>query len=128
MRTRTLALAVAATVLGTGCYLEVDTVDDPGPAFAEARRQAARVEGRSGPAKNLRALVYDHEKRELVRARLPVWVVENVDDGGIDLDLGDEANERVRAHLRSSDLTEAPLGPLVEVDEEDGDQVLVWLE
>jgi hypothetical protein len=122
-----LAVAVAV-LLGAGCYLEVDTVDDPGPAFAEARRQASRVEGRPGPPENLWALVYDNEKGELVRARFPVGVVENVDDGGIDLDLGDEAEERVRAHLRLGDLEDAPLGPLVEVEEEDGDQVLVWLE
>jgi hypothetical protein len=128
MRTRTLALAVAAAVLGAGCYLEVEKVDDPGPAFAQARREVSRVQGRSGPPKNLRALVYDHEERELVRARLPVSLVEKVDDGGIDLDLGDEAEERVRAQLRLGDLRDAPLGPLVEVDEEDGDRVLVWLE
>jgi hypothetical protein len=56
-----------------------------------------------------------------------MWVVEKMDDEGIDIDLEDDAAERVRSHLKVSDLEEAPLGPLVEVDEEDGDQVLVWL-
>ena len=36
--------------------------------------------------------------------------------------------EHVRSRLRLSDLKEAPLGPLVEVEEEGGDLVLVWLE
>lgn len=125
--TRVLAV-VAAALLGVGCYLEIDTVDDPDPAFAEARRQASRVEGRPGPPKHLRALVYDHEEGELVRARLPVGVVETMGDDEIDLELGEEAEGRLRARLRSCDLKNAPLGPLVEVDEEDGDKVLVWLE
>ena len=54
-------------------------------------------------------------------------LVETMGDEEIDLDLGEEA-ERIRHRLRASDLKDAPLGPLVEVDEEDGDQVLVWLQ
>jgi hypothetical protein len=129
MRTPALA-AVAVAVLGAGCIVgvEIEKVEDPGPAFAEARREASRLEGRSGRPKNLRVLVYDREEGELVRASLPLWMVEKMDDEGVNLDLGDETEERVRARIRPRDLKNAPLGPLVEVDEEDGDQVLVWLE
>ena len=118
---------IAATVLSTGCLVETERVSDPGPAFAEARREAARVEGRPGPPSSLQILVYDREDGELVRASVPMWIVEKMGDEEIDMDLGEEA-KRIRHDIRASDLKDAPLGPLVEVDEEDGDQVLVWLE
>lgn len=118
---------IAATVLSTGCLVETEKVSDPGPAFAAARREAARAEGRSGPPSRLQVLVYDRDDGELVRASLPMWIVEKADDEEVDLDLGDEA-EGILHRIRASDLQDAPLGPLVEVVEEDGDQVLVWLQ
>jgi hypothetical protein len=60
-----------------------------------------------------------------------MWLVRKIDDGDeIDLDLGDEggeAAERLRSRLRLKDIEQAGRGILVEVEEEDGDQVLVWL-
>jgi hypothetical protein len=119
---------LALAMLGAGCLanVEIEQVSDPGPAFAEARREAARVQGRPGPAESLQVLVYDRGDGQLVRASVPLWVVEKMGDEEIDLDLGDDA-EKIRRRIRASDLKNAPLGPLVEVDEEDGDQVLVWL-
>jgi hypothetical protein len=126
-----LLAVTAATLMSAGCFVgvEIEDVTDPGPAFAEARAEAARVAGRPGPAGSLHILVYDRDDEQLVRASLPMWVVEKAGDEEIDLDLGDETAERVRSHIRLSDLKNAPLGPLVEVEEEeeDGDQVLVWL-
>ena len=127
MRFGILLAVIAATTLSAGCLVDVEEVSDPGPAFAKARAEAARVEGRPGPPDRLEILVYDRQEHQLVRVSLPMWVVEKMDDEGIGLDLDDAAAERVRSHLKVSDLAEAPLGPLVEVDEEDGDQVLVWL-
>jgi hypothetical protein len=130
MKTRMLLAVVAAALLATGCLVEVEKVADPGPAFAEARRQAARVEGRSGPADHLKLLVYDRADGELVRVSVPMGIVEHLGDEEIDLgsDLDADTEKLVRRRLRFSDLENAPLGPLVEVDEEDGDQVLVWLQ
>lgn len=129
MRPNRLLAATATMFLSAACFVgvEVEEVSDPGPAFAEARREAARVAGREGPAGSLNVLVYDRGDGQLVRASLPMWLVHKASEEEIDLDLGPEAQERVKAHLRLSDLKEAPLGPLVEVEEEDGDQVLVWL-
>jgi len=127
MRFGSLLAVIAAATLSAGCLVNVEEVSDPGPAFAKARAEAARVEGRPGPPDSLEILVYDRQDRQLVRVSLPMWVVERMDDEGIDIDLDDDTAERVRSHLEVSDLAEAPLGPLVEVDEEDGDQVLVWL-
>jgi hypothetical protein len=128
MKTRMLLAVAVAALLATGCLVHVEKVADPGPAFAEARRQAARVEGRSGPADHLKVLVYDRADGELVRVSIPMGLVEHMGDEEIDLDLDGDTEELVRKRLRFSDLENAPLGPLVEVDEEDGDQVLVWLQ
>ena len=122
-----LLVALVATVLSAGCFVDIEEVSDPGPAFAEARAEAARVEGRPGPADRLEVLVYDRHDGQLVRVSLPMWAVEKMDDEEIDIDLDDDAVKRVRSHLKLSELSKAPLGPLVEVEEEDGDQVLVWL-
>ena len=127
MRFSRLLAVVAATLLSAACLVETERVSDPGPAFAKARREAARVEGRSGPPDSLQVLVYDRDDGELVRVSVPMWIVETIDDEEIDLDLDDETARRVHRHLRLSDLKDAPLGPIVEVEEEDGDQVLVWL-
>jgi len=131
MRRASLAGILAATVLATGCLVEIDKVSDPQAAFARARADAARVQGRPGRPGHLEVLVYDRAEGELVRASLPMWLVRKIDDGDeIDLDLGDEggeAAERVRSRLRLKDIEQAGRGILVEVEEESGDQVLVWL-
>jgi hypothetical protein len=128
MRFGRLLAVMATTALSVGCLVDIEQVSDPGPAFAEARAEAARVEGRRGPADRLEVLVYDREDEQLVRVSLPMWVVEKMDDDDeIDIDLDDETAAHVRSHLKLSELKDAPLGPLVEVEEEDGDQVLVWL-
>lgn len=127
MRYRRLSVVIAVATLGAGCLVDIEEVSDPGPAFAEARVEAARVAGRPGPADRLEVLVYDRQDRQLVRVSLPMWAVEKMGDEEIDIDLDDEAAERIRSRLKLSELKKAPLGPLVEVEEEDGDQVLVWL-
>ena len=123
---RRLTVLLATVLLGAGCLVEVEKTSDPGPAFAEARREAARLQGRPGPPETLEVLVYDRKDGELVRVSVSLSVVETMGDEDIELDLGEDAEE-LRRRIRVSDLGNAPLGPLVEVDEEDGDQVLVWL-
>jgi hypothetical protein len=136
MRVSRLVGVGAITLLSAACLVDVQEVADPGPAFAEARRDAARVAGRPGPPDSLEVLVYDRDDGQLVRASVPMGIVERFDDGTIDVDFDDEeidlgldeeTAESVRRHLRLSELKQAPLGPVVEVEEEDGDQVLVWL-
>ena len=127
MRFGRLLAVIAAVGLGAGCLVDIEEVSDPGPAFAEARAEAARLAGRSGPADRLEVLVYDRQDRQLVRVSLPMWAVDMLGDEEIDIDLDDETAEHVRSRLKLSELKKAPLGPLVEVEEEDGDQVLVWL-
>jgi hypothetical protein len=127
MRSGKLLAVMAAAALSAGCLVDIEEVSDPGPAFAEARAEAARVEGRPGPADRLEVLVYDQQDRQLVRVSLPMWAVEKMGDEEIDIDLDDETAKHVRSHLKLSELKTTPLGPLVEVEEEDGDQVLVWL-
>ncbi len=104
---------------------------DPQAAFARARADVARVQGRPGRPGHLEVLVYDRAEGELVRASLPMWLVRKIDDGDeVDLDFGDEGARRRSgsgAGSASKDIEQAGRGILVEVEEEGGDQVLVWL-
>jgi hypothetical protein len=131
MRRASLVGIVAVALLATGCLVEVDKVADPQAAFARARADAARAHRRPGRPGHLEVLVYDRAEGELVRASLPMWLVREIDDGDeTSFDLGDEggkAAERVRSRLRLKDVEQAGRGILVEVEEEGGDQVLVWL-
>ena len=58
MRRASLAGILAAAVLATGCLVEIDKVSDPQAAFARARADAARVQGRPGAPDRLEVLVW----------------------------------------------------------------------
>jgi hypothetical protein len=129
MRGIRLVPLLAAAAAATACLVDVERVSDPAPAFAKARAQAERAQGRSGPPARLHVLAWDPDDGRLLRVSLPMWIVREMDEhDGIDLD--DEASdvaERVKAKLRWRDIEKAGLGILVEVEEQDGDRVLVWL-
>ena len=131
MRRAPLAGLLAAAVLAAGCFVDIEKVDDPRAAFARARAEADHVQGQPGRPGHLEVLVYDRNEGELVRASLPMWLVHRIDDGDeIDLDLDEEGGQaaaKLKGHLRLKDLEKAGRGILVEAEEEDGDQVLVWL-
>ena len=87
--------------------------------------------GRPGPARELNLLVYEREEGKLVRVTVPMWFVRAAEsrvdwDKELDHD-DDDVARHVRRHVRLGDLEKAGLGLLVEVDEEDGEKVLVWL-
>jgi hypothetical protein len=124
------AAVVLLAVLTSGCLVEIDRVADPGAAFAQARREAARFQGRPGPAHQVNVLVYGHDDGQLVRVSVPMWLARRVarHEGNLDVDLGDgRAEEKVKRHVRLEDIEKAGLGILVEVEEDAGDRVLVWL-
>jgi hypothetical protein len=129
------AAAVLLAGLTSGCLVEIDRVADPGAAFAQARREAARFQGRPGPARQVNVLVYGHDDGQLVRVCVPMWLARRVarHEGNLDVDLGgdrraeEKAEERVKRHVRLEDIEKAGLGILVEVEEDAGDRVLVWL-
>lgn len=128
MRPFRLAAIVMAAVLGAGCLVNIEKTADPGPAFAKARAEAARVQGRPGPAGHVHVLVWDRAEGQLVQVSLPMWIVRKAaKDGDLDLDDATGTAGRVRPHLTLDEIQKAPLGTLVEVEEEDGAQVLVWL-
>ena len=124
-----MAMLALLAGLTAGCLVEIDRVADPGPAFGQARREAARYQGRPGPAHYVNVLVYDHDEGQLVRVSVPMWLARKVarDKDGFDLSGDGRAEQKVRRHLRFEDLERAGLGVLVEVEEEGGDLVLVWL-
>lgn len=130
-----LGLAVATLSLGeAACLVQITHVTDPRPIFGEARAEAERVTGRQGRAHELNVLVWNHGDRQLVRVSLPMWIVRKAerhidwDDDAFDGDrrAKDHVREALR-HVRLEDLEKAGVGILAEVEEEGGDQVLVWL-
>jgi len=132
MRLAGVVVAAVLAVLTAGCLVDIDKVADPAPAFAHARAEAARLQGRRGPAGHLNVLVYDAGEGQLVHVSLPMWMVRKLDhhnglDLGFDEGQGGEAARKAARRLRLEDIEKAGLGVLTEVEEEGGDQVLVWL-
>jgi hypothetical protein len=132
MRRKSILGVVLAAGLATACFVEIRHVSDPSEAFREAKAEAERLQGRPGPAHHVNVLVYDRDDGELVRVSLPMWLVRKIHhDGEIDLDGDDDGYEHwkrtVRRHVNLNDLAKAGLGVLVEVEEDAGDRVLVWL-
>ena len=134
MRTRLLVAAIAAGALSSGCLVQIEHVRDPRPHFEAARREAARLQGRRGPAKELNVLVYDAGEQKLVRVSLPMWLARKIEsrvdwdrDDARDSDDRDRVERSVRRHVNLREIEKAGLGLLVEVEDDDGEQVLVWL-
>jgi hypothetical protein len=101
-------------------------VDDPTPVFRKAREAAARVQGEKGSPQHLNVLVCDASDRELVSVSAPLWLARKVGS----LALHDERNDGIefaRRCLDPANLDKAGLGVLVEVEADEGDQVLIWL-
>src|SRR5262245_4638980 len=106
-----LGLAVAALAgLTAGCFVEITHVKDARAAFAEARLEARRYQGRPGPAHNVNVLVYDPSDGELVRVSVPMWLVRKLARHQDGFDLGDdETGRKIRRHLRVEDIEKAGL-------------------
>ena len=79
-----LEASIVAAALTGGCLVQIDHVADPGPAFRQARAEAARLQGRPGPAREVNVLVFDPSDRQLVRVSLPMWVCRKL-EGRVDL-------------------------------------------
>jgi hypothetical protein len=124
------AILLLAAILQAGCLVHVEHVDDPTAAFRSARAEALQYQGRPGPARQLNVLVYDPGDREMVRVSVPMWLARkaaaHVDWDDADGRDGDVA-DRLRRHVRLEDVERAGLGILAEVEDGDGEQVLVWL-
>jgi hypothetical protein len=133
MRRPAILLVAVAALLETGCLVQITKVADPRPIFQEARLEAGRYAGKTGRAREVNVLVYEPAEQQLVRVSVPIWLVKKMENhvDWDDVDLDDEDGERVKRilkrRIRVEDLEKAGLGMLVEVDEEDGEQVLVWL-
>jgi hypothetical protein len=125
MQRASAVTAVLASLLVGGCLVEIHHTEDPGPAFAQARAEADRLQGKAGHPHKVNVLVFDRGERKLVHVCVPLWLARKFAKDG-EIDLG-EWNEHTSRRLRLRDLEEAGLGVLVEVEEDEGDRVLVWL-
>lgn len=134
-----LAIAAGLAFTTVGCLVNITHVSNPDRYFEDAMRSARAVAGREGPARELRVLVYDADERKLVRVEVPLSLVRRLaeaEDWDFDLDDHDfchsgsrgcaEARRKLRK-FRGRDLEKLPLGPLVEVNEDDGERVFVYL-
>lgn len=134
VRTRIALLLCLLLLPLAGCLrVEVSRTNDPGPAFALARREAMRFQGRKGPARELGAVIWSADEKQLIRARVPMWLVRQFDRGhdGATGDGGEAGagwDERLAGRLSVRDLDRAGLGLLFELEEEQGERVLVWLQ
>lgn len=128
---RRSAILILAALLEAGCLVQVQHVNDARAAFREARTEALRYQGQPGPARQVNVLVYDPGDRELVRVSVPMWLARKAAghvDWDVELDASDEeAVRRVKRRVPIEALEKAGLGILAEVDEDGGEQVLVWL-
>jgi hypothetical protein len=127
---RRSAILVLAAVLQAGCFVHIEQVADPTAAFRQARAEALRFQGQPGPARELNLLVYDPGDREMVRVSVPMWLARkaagHVEWDGADVRDRDIAR-RVNRRVPLAAIEKAGLGILAEVEEEGGEQVLVWL-
>ena len=135
----TLTLSLTLAMTSVGCLVNITHVSNPDRYFDEAMRSARAVAGREGPARELHVLVYDADDRKLVRVDLPLGLVGRLaKNADFDWDFDDhdfgesshrgclEARRKLRK-FRGRDLEKLPLGPLVEVTEDDGERVFVYL-
>ena len=125
------AAVVALAVMETGCLVTTTKVADARPVFAQARLEAERQAGRKGKASEINVLVYDPQDEKLIRVSVPMWLAKKFDRAewkDVELDHETEDVGRVlRRRIRLADLERAGLGTYVDVEEDDGEQVLVWL-
>lgn len=127
--------SLGLAILTAGCFVEVRHIDDPTPAFARARAEARSAARRPGRADQVNVLVYEKDDRQLVKVSLPLWIARKIakhegaeiDQGEGDDAVGARVRGRLEHRLRFEDLEKAGRGMLLEVDDDDGSQVLVWL-
>jgi hypothetical protein len=134
-------VAMVAALAGSGCLVQIEHVSNPDARFRAALDEAEKVQGRSGPARELNVLVYDPDDGEMVRVSLPVWfankIARRVDFGDVEFDANGfdgDADVRVARALKRSlrrgelrDLSALPLGLVAQVDDSDGERILVWM-
>jgi hypothetical protein len=135
MKATRAGVAAAVAVLGlveAGCLVNVTHVSDPSRAFARARDEAVRDGARRGRASHLNLLAWDPSDREMVRVSVPLWLLHGVEHEVDWDDIDGEGHDagQWRRHvgkLRWEDIERAGPGILLEVTEDQGDRVLVWL-
>jgi hypothetical protein len=133
MRRAAILMVAMAALLETGCIVQITKVADPRPIFQQARLEAERYAGRPGRARQVNVLVYEPDKGQLIRVSVPIWLVKKMehhmdwDEIDVDDEDADHVKRVLKRRIRLEDIEKAGLGMLVEVDEEDGEQVLVWL-
>jgi hypothetical protein len=111
-------------VVASGCFVQIDHTANPEKAFSAAREEAQRAQERPGPAHDVKILVYDPHDEKLVRVSVPVWLARKMSKEDND---GDPIPESLQGRVHLEDLVKAGRGAIVEVEDDGGERVLVWL-
>lgn len=133
MAAKGLVIFLLAALSSAGCLLEVVEVRKPDAEFERALRRIRSIERRDpqreGRPENLLFLLYEGETDRLVRARIPVWLLQR--GTGRELDEID-AISRVCLSCREGNLTSEAIfaqGPGLILEAREGDRrILVWVE
>jgi hypothetical protein len=125
MGTTRIVGVLLGAALGAGCFVQIDHTAHPERAFEEAREEAARFQGVPGRAHTVKVLVYDPKDEKLIRVSVPLWLARKMADQ--DKGDADEISGRLRGHVDLGELEKAGRGALVEVEDDGGERVLVWL-
>lgn len=97
------------------------THGQPGEGFCCGSQGGRRLQG-PGKASEVHVLVYEPKDAQLVRVNVPFWLARKLakdDEEGVP--------DGAKKGLRLLALQEAGKGTVVEVEEDNGEQVLVWL-
>jgi hypothetical protein len=127
---------LALLLLLTACLnVQIERgVHDPSSRFDRALQEIEKIEqdypGRQGRPTNLCLMIHDSSSRELIRLRVPLWIVDLALEAGIEADAHDHYSRyRERYDLDWKALKHlGQFGPglLVSVDD-DRNKILIWL-
>ena len=136
-RAKAVLLVLVALSLGACFRIQIiRRVEDPRPYFEDARRAIQEIE-REDPDRRIRPhglfiLAYSAENGELIRGRLPLWMIRAALRVGLEAaeHQGELEEWRDRYDFDGRILRELDrlgCGLLIEIDD-GADQVLIWLE
>jgi hypothetical protein len=126
-------LAILSLSLG-GCLVEVKKFyDDPGPLFAAVEDQLRLARSRlvkGETPRQVHLMVYDRGSQDLVRVRVPFWLLAMFDDEDSIARFSERFKDRRWAdspRVRLSELKSMGPGVVVRINDDDA-RLLLWLE
>ncbi len=131
-----IALLTSFSLFAGGCLVEIKKYEkDPQPLFADAEQEVEnalkQTAGRKAIPNDLHILVYEKGSRQLIRIRIPFWILIKMEDKEVDINVPGDFKDRPWAnrdkiHFTLAELKKMGPGVVLNVNDDD-DQVMVWL-